>query len=128
MKGFEIQIAAAFTRGNAVFCPMDQRRVFGGGDVGSHLIRAGKGAAQRAKYLAQIGLVFIKMFGPIGQDDSHICAQAPRQHTHLQGVGRTKNFEQIWVRWEIGEIDLTLPQTFRLQLRQAGRVNEAKGN
>ena len=68
------------------------------------------------------------MIGPIGQDDSHICTQAPRQHTHLQGVGRTKNFEQIWVWWEIGEIDITLAQTFRLQMRQAGRVNEAKGN
>ena len=66
MQDFEVQIAAAFARGNTGFCLMDQRGFLGSGDVGSHLIWEGKGVAQWAKYLSQIGLVLIKMLRPVG--------------------------------------------------------------
>ena len=51
MQDLEVQIAAAFARVDSVLCPLDQRGFFGLGDVGSHLIRAGKSPAQWAKCL-----------------------------------------------------------------------------
>ena len=65
MQDLKVQIAAAFARGNTVFCPMDQRGFLGRGDVGSHLVWAGKSVAQWAKYLAQICLVLIIVLRPV---------------------------------------------------------------